>query len=241
MVRQLTWLVPALWAVAMPVFAQAQQPATAARSLPPTTICGQQVAGPPAAPPAGSEPVVLFIAPCFEAQGGTSVIDYQTYLYYIQLKDNVSKPSQNIWVPYDDAVEKAILADFRRLWGTNFLDNLWIDVNDYAFPNGTVGKIIVYNMEERQRVKIVDYTGSKSVETSKIDEKLKEVKAEIRLDTFIDPGLIRKVEGIVRDMLKEKGFQYAEVTHDVKEMPGGPKLVHLTFHMNEGPEVKIKS
>src|SRR5207249_4403542 len=120
------------------------------------------------------------------------------------------------------------------------LDNLWIDVKDYNFPNGTVGKIFIYNMEERQRVKIVDYVGSKSIETSKIEEKLKEAKADIRLDTFIDPGLIRKVEGIVRDLLKEKGYQYAEVTHDIKDMPGGPKLVHLTFHLDDGPEVKIR-
>src|SRR5262249_47994164 len=121
------------------------------------------------------------------------------------------------------------------------LDNLWIDVKDYRFPNGTIGKIVTYNMEERQRVKIVDYVGSKKIETSKIDEKLKEADAVIRLDTFIDPGLVRKVEGIVRDMLKEKGFQYAAVTHEIQEISGGPKLVHITFQMDEGPNVKIQN
>ena len=95
-------------------------------------------------------------------------------------------------------------------------------------------------MEERQRVKIVDYIGSKKVEISKIDEKLKEANAQIRLDTFIDPALVRKVEGIVRDMLREKGFQFANVTHEIKEIPGGPKLVHITFQMDEGPKVKIR-
>src|SRR5205814_3152851 len=136
--------------------------------------------------------------------------------------------------------EKTIEDDFHRLWNTNFLDNLFVESNDYKFPNGTVGKVIVYNMEERQRVKIVDYVGSKKIETSKIDEKLKDANAQIRLDTFIDPGLVRKVEGIVRDMMKEKGFQSATVTHEIKEMPGGPKLVHLTFHLDEGPKVKIR-
>ncbi len=131
--------------------------------------------------------------------------------------------------------------DFRRLWSTNFLDNLWVEVKDYRFANGVIGKMIIYNMEERQRVKIVDYIGSKKIETSKIEEKLKEANAQIRLDTFIDPGLVRKVEGIVRDMMKEKGFQFANVTHEIQEVPGGPKLVHLTFHLDEGPKVKIKS
>src|SRR5207244_13601290 len=125
-----------------------------------------------------------------------------TYLYYIQ--QQASQPSQGIWVPYDASTEKTLLEDFKRLWATNFLDNLWIDVRDYAFPNGVIGKIVTYNMEERQRVKIVDYVGSKKVETTKIDEKLKEANSVIRIDTFIDPGLGRKVEAIVRDTPTEE-------------------------------------
>src|SRR3954464_211572 len=223
----------ALALMAAPVFAQEPAPA----ALPPAKVCGQQIA-PRAQPPAGSGPVVLFIAPCFEAQGNQSVIEAQTYLYYIQQK--FSTPSQNQWVPYDEASEKTIQDDFHRLWNTNFLDNLWVDVSDYKFPNGTIGKVVTYNMEERQRVKIVDYVGSKKVEVSKIDEKLKDANAQIRLDSFIDPGLVRKVEGIVRDMLREKGFQFANVTHEIKEVSGGPKLVHITFNMDEGPKVKIR-
>ena len=235
------WLVFALLAVAgMPAAAAAAQaPAAATGQAEAPTICGQPVPPPRALPPAGSGPVVYQIAPCFEAQGGQSVIEPQTYLYYIQVKP--SRPSEGVWVPYDAATEKTMHEDFRRLWSTNFLDNLWIDVKDYRFANGVIGKMIIYNMEERQRVKIVDYVGSKKIETSKIEEKLKDANAQIRLDTFIDPGLVRKVEGIVRDMMKEKGFQFANVTHEIQEVPGGPKLVHLTFHLDEGPKVKIKS
>ena len=219
---------------------RAQDPAPQPPAAPGTVrFCGQDVPPPASLPPAGSSPVVYLFGPCFEAQGGASVIDPETYLYYIQLKP--SQPSQGNWTPYDEAAEKTILEDFHRLWNTNFLDNLWIDVTNYTFSNGVVGKLVSYNMEERQRVKIVDYIGSKQIETSKVDEKLKDAMAEIRLDTFIDPALVRKVSGIVRDMLKEKGFQGAEVTPEIVAMPGGgPKLVHLTFHMSEGPKVKIK-
>ena len=127
-------------------------PASAASTMPPprAAAAGRLGAGRPV------------IAPCFEAQGDPSVIEPQTYLYYIQLKP--SRPSQGVWIPYDDAAEKTIQEDFHRLWNTNFLDNLSIDVSDYTFPNGTIGKIVTYNMEERQRVKIVDYVGSKKVE-----------------------------------------------------------------------------
>ena len=142
-----------------------------------------------------------------------------------------------MWVPYK---EQTVLEDFKRLWATNFLDNLSIEVKDVPYENGVIGKHVIYSLEERQRVKIVDYTGSKKVDQAKIDEKLKEENISIRLDSFIDPALIRKVEGVVRGLLSEKGFQFADVTHEVKPMPGGPKLVHLSFVMNEGPKVRIK-
>jgi outer membrane protein insertion porin family len=222
-------------ALLLPAVAWAQQPAAGGT---PQTICGQPIPTPRTLPPVDSGPVVYLIAPCFEAQGNVSLVDYQTYLYYIQLK--TSRPSEGVWVPYDEAAERTILDDFKRLWGTNFLDNISIDVQDYRFSNGVVGKLVTYNLEERQRVKIVDYTGSKKVEVSKIDEALKTANTQIRLDTFIDPGLIKKVEGVVRDLMKEKGFQFANVTHEIKDMPGGPKLVHLTFKMDEGPKVKIR-
>ncbi|MGC4080702.1 MAG: POTRA domain-containing protein [Vicinamibacterales bacterium] len=41
-------------------------------------------------------------------------------------------------------------------------------------------------------------------------------------------------------MLKEKGYQSSEVTHKIKPVEGGPKLVHVTFTMSEGPKVKIR-
>lgn len=231
----------------IPVGASAQAPALPspagqppATALPAATVCGQRAA-PLAQPPAGSKPVVLFVAPCFEAQGGSSLIDIQTYLYYIHIKP--STPSQGLWTPYDDATEQTIREDFKRLTTppVDFLDNLSIEVKNYDFPNGTVGKIVLYNMEERERIKIgPDYEGSKKLEIAKIDEALKMANAEIRLDTFVDEARIRKVEGIVRDMMKEKGFQDAEVTHEIKPVTGGPKLVHLVFNISEGPKVKIE-
>ena len=68
--KRFGFLLPALAMVAVP--ALAQQPAAPPR-LPAATVCGQQQA-PLAQPPAGSPPVVLFIAPCFEKQGGTCAI-----------------------------------------------------------------------------------------------------------------------------------------------------------------------
>src|SRR5262249_40221890 len=35
-------------------------------------------------------------------------------------------------------------------------------------------------------------------------------------------------------------IQFATVTPEIQEIPGGPKLVHLTFRMDEGPQVQIR-
>jgi outer membrane protein insertion porin family len=216
--------------------ANAQQPAPPAN---PTTVCGAPIPRPAALPPSGSGPVIFQIVPCFAAQENVNLVDINTYLYYIHLKS--SQPSQGIWIPYNEDSEKQILDDFKQLWGTQFLDNLSIETQDYTFDNGVVGKLVVYNMEERQRVKNVDYVGSKKLERSKIEEELKKANTVIRLDTFIDPSLIRKVEGHVRDMMKEKGFQAAEVTHEITPVQNQPKQVNLVFNLSEGPKVKIRS
>jgi hypothetical protein len=81
------------------VRAQDAAPAQPPRPGAGPTICGQAVPAPRALPPPNSGPVVYLIAPCFEAQGGTYLVEPTTYLYYIHL--NFSQPSQGIWIPYD--------------------------------------------------------------------------------------------------------------------------------------------
>jgi outer membrane protein insertion porin family len=207
-------------------------------SLPPYTACGNSVV-PAKQPLSSSGPILLAIAPCFEKQGGASVIEAQTYLYYIQTR--ASRPSQDVWVPYNETTEQQIRDDFKRLWATNFLDDLSIETKDYTFPNGVVGKVVVYNLEERQRVKIVDYVGTKQLEQTKIDEALKDQNIQIRLDSFIDDTMIRRVKGVIRMMLSEKGFLDSTVSHEIKPITGpSQKLVNITFHIDEGPKYKIR-
>jgi len=246
-------VVPAAQAPApAPVAAPPQTPAPGAQATTPATtplpapaaapgqpiLCGQPVPTPARMPPAGSPPVILTIAPCFEKQGNISAVEPATYLYYIATRPSV--PSQNQWVPYDAAAEDRLRSDFRSLWATNFLDDLSIEVTDYTFSNGVVGKLIKYDIEERQRIKIVDYTGSKQLESTKIDEKLKEESVTIRLDSFVDDALIRRVKGIVKGMLSEKGYLDSSVTHSVTPVTGGTKTVNLTFTITEGPKYKIR-
>jgi outer membrane protein insertion porin family len=215
--------------------AAAQEPALTAIT---TTPCGNQAAAPRALPPAGSAPFIWILEPCFPSQGNSSTIESETYMYWIKVRP--STPSQGIFVPFTEETEQAMLSDFKALWNTNFLENLSIEVTDYTFDNGVVGKILTYNMEERERVKIVDYQGSKQIDRTKIDEKLRELNVELRLDSFLDIATVRRVESVLRSFMAEKGFTNAEVTHKISPVAGGPKLVNVTFNVNEGPKIKIR-
>jgi outer membrane protein insertion porin family len=188
-------------------------------------------------PPEGSGPVVRFIELRFEPVN-ESLIESQTYLYYIQTQP--PRSGDGFWMPYNEDTERTLLEDFKRLWATNFLDNLRIEVLDAPYDNGVMGKRIIFHMEERPRVKIVDYLPGDKVDRTKIDEKMKEAGVALRLDSFLDQGAVRRVEGIVRSLMAEKGHQFAEVKSRVESLPGGPKLVKVTFDINEGPKVKVR-
>jgi hypothetical protein len=70
----------------------------------------------------------------------------QTYLPDIQLK--ASRPSQGVWIPFDAAAQQTVFADFERLWKNHSLQDLSIDVQDYQFSNGVIGKLVTYNIVE---------------------------------------------------------------------------------------------
>ena len=76
--------------------------------------------------------------------------------------------------------------------------------------------------------------GSKKVETSKIDEKLKELNAEIRLDTFIDPALMQEGRGHRPRHDEGEGLPVRRGHARDRGVAGGPKLVNLTSTWTRG-------
>jgi outer membrane protein insertion porin family len=222
------FVVATLAALAMPGLAEAQ--------ITPCSVNEPQPGTPDYhLPPAGSPPLVRCIQPLFHPLN-ESLLDVETtYLYYIKTRGSLMSRQQ--WQPYK---EDALLADFNAVWRTGFLDDMWIEVVDEPYENGVVGKHIIYHMEERSRLKAIDYEGSKKVEISKIEEALKAKGITLRFDTFIDQSTIRRVQGIIRELYAEQGYQAAEVTPELTTLEGGPKLARLTFHIDQGPEVKIR-
>src|SRR5262245_36610365 len=75
---------------------------------------------------------------------GNRALPAGSFLYYVTTKAGDA---------YDDGL---LRSDFRRLWDAGFCDNLVLDVTD-----GARGKIVRFHVQERPRVRIVDYRGSK--------------------------------------------------------------------------------
>lgn len=46
--------------------------------------------------------------------------------------------------PFDAAAERVILEDFQRLWKSGA--DLSVEVQDYLFSNGVVGKLVAYHI-----------------------------------------------------------------------------------------------
>ena len=215
--------------------AQTVQPSSTSET---TTICGQALPSPATLPPPDSAPVVLAIAPCFIAQGGVSAIEPQTYLHYIHLRPSL--PSQRLWVPYDEQARATMLDDFKRLWATGFLDDLSIEVTDHALANGVLAKLVTYHLEERRRLRVIEYTGSTNLASSDIDKALTEAKRPLRSDTFLDDRDVTHAAGVIRRLLAEKGYLDARVTTSITAVPGSPRLVNVTLGIDDGPRYQIR-
>ncbi len=146
----------------------------------------------------------------------------ETLLFYIQTK------------PGDRYDERRLREDFRRLWDTGFLDDLQIE----AFDGPQGGKLVRFKVQERKRIQIVDFRGSKQLTTTNIEDELKKRDAQIRVDTFYDPAKARRVESIIKEMLVLKGQPFGTVRHEAKAM--GSAGQQLSFIIDEGPKTKIK-
>ncbi|PYQ19815.1 MAG: hypothetical protein DMF79_11765 [Acidobacteria bacterium] len=148
-------------------------------------------------------------------------IQKETLLFYVSTK------------PGDRYDERRLKEDFRRLWDTGFLNDLTLEVLD-----SPQGKVVRFRVDERARIQIVDYRGSKELTTTNIEDEIKKRDAQLRIDTFYDPAKARHVEGIIREMLAQKGRPFPTVKHDSKRIGGAGTQV--SFTIDDGPKARVK-
>ena len=62
-----------------------------------------------ALPPSGSPALFRSLEIRFPTQGNVPTVEIATYLYYMEVDDEVSLPSQQRWTPFDAALETLLL------------------------------------------------------------------------------------------------------------------------------------
>src|SRR5262245_39229922 len=140
--------------------------------------------------------------------------------YYLQ-----TKPGQAL-------SEAAIRRDLKALYSLGYFDD--IRVEEEA---GARGPIIVFQVNERPLIRSITYSGLKSITNAEILERLRELKADIRQDSPYDPARVDRAEGVIKQMLAERGHQNATI--DVRTEKSSPNLIAVTFAIDEGSTIKI--
>lgn len=118
------------------------------------------------------------------------------------------------------------------LWEMKAFDDIKINVEDTE-----QGKKIIIIVVERPIIKEIDYRGGTEIGLTSIKDKVKDKKADIRIDAPYDPDLVRKVKDIIVDLAAEKGFRSPSI--EVSLEPMGPGLARLLFDIKEGGKNRI--
>ena len=128
--------------------------------------------------------------------------------------------------------QQTIRRDFMILWNTGYFDDLRLEVED-----GETGKIIRFVVTERRIVRTIRYEGNKSATISDILERFKERKVGLTVESRYDPTKVNIAAFVLKELLGERGRQYAVVTPEVRQIP--PSSVEVVFNVDEGPKVKV--
>jgi len=122
--------------------------------------------------------------------------------------------------------------DFMVLWNTAYFDDLRLEVDD-----GEIGKIIRWVVVERRVIRTIEYEGNKSATIADILERFQERKVGLTVEQRYDPTTIQRAVVVLRELLGERGRQYAQIDPQVRQIP--PSSIAVVFNIEEGPKVKV--
>ena len=126
----------------------------------------------------------------------------------------------------------SIERDFNSLWNTGYFEDLRIEREDTE--KGIILNIFV---RERPTIREINYKGNSSVSTSDILDRFKKEKVGLSVEGQYDSTRVKRAETVLKDILAERGHQFATIKTDVKTIP--PASVQINFSIKEGPTVKV--
>jgi outer membrane protein insertion porin family len=130
---------------------------------------------------------------------------------------------------YDAA---AMERDFHSLWNTGYFQDL-----RFERERGERGWIIHVHVEEKPTIREILYEGLGAVSQSDVLERFRDRKVGLSQESQYDPTRVKRAEVVLKELLAEKGRQFATIRSEVRPIP--PAAVGLTFVIEEGPKVKV--
>ena len=122
--------------------------------------------------------------------------------------------------------------DFNSLWNTGYFEDIRIEKEDT--PQGIILDVYV---REKPTIREIKYTGLNSITESDVMDRFKKEKVGLTPESQYDPARIAHAVTVLKEMLAERGHQFATVRPEVKDIP--PASVQLVFAVKEGPTVKV--
>lgn len=128
--------------------------------------------------------------------------------------------------------EETLRRDFQTLWNTGRFDDIRLETEP-----GATGIIVRFVVTERPVIRTISYPGAKSVTVSEILDRFKERKVGLSVESQYDPNKVQRAAVVLKELLAERGRQFAKVEPDIRRIP--PASLEVMFNIDEGPKVKV--
>jgi len=129
--------------------------------------------------------------------------------------------------------EDTMRRDFMALWNTNRFDDISLETE-----RGEQGGLIVrFVLTERRMIRNITYPGLKSASISDVLDALKERKVGMVQESMYDPNVINRAAVVIKQLLADRGHQFATVTPELHQVP--PTSLEVAFVVDEGPKVSV--
>jgi len=135
--------------------------------------------------------------------------------------------------PYDP---EGLRRDFHALWNTGYFSDIQLIVQDD--PKTANAKIVIFYVTERPVIRLIKYEGNHSVTESDILDAFKHAKVHLSVEDRFDPTKVKRAVVVIKALLGAHGRQFATVKPTYTKIPAANAVI-LTFHIDEGPKVKV--
>jgi outer membrane protein insertion porin family len=120
-----------------------------------------------------------------------------------------------------------------QLWNTNRFDDIKLETE--RDENGGID--VIFIVTERPVIRDIKYEGLKSASVSDVLDRFKERKVGLVVESMYDPNVINHAAVVLKELIAERGHQFATVTPDLRRIP--PSSLEVIFNVAEGPKVKV--